>query len=167
MQDWRTPLLLHLPPFTPAAVINVSLYSGQKTTAYNALVRRQLIFPLNRAECILNLSFHRGRKIKQMPHAKTHNAQKISPHSLYCMSAMLRCMCLLQVYSTYVSRILGKFHSVLNPMQCSHGPTTPEWESGLQVMALIIAIWATGQLPDSALPGGSTGSLVSDILGSL
>lgn len=47
---------------TPAAVINVSLYSGQKTAGYNVLVRRQLIFPLNRAEYILNLSFHRGRR---------------------------------------------------------------------------------------------------------
>lgn len=43
----------------------------------------------------------------------------------------------------------------------------PKWESVLQVMELIIAIWAMGQLPDSALPGGSTGRLVSDILGSL
>lgn len=50
------------PPLTPAAVINVSLYSGQKTAGYNVLVRRQLIFPLNRAEYILNLSFHRRRR---------------------------------------------------------------------------------------------------------
>lgn len=47
---------------TPAAVINVSLYSGQKTAGYNVLVKRQLIFPLNRAEYILNLSFHTGRR---------------------------------------------------------------------------------------------------------
>lgn len=46
---------------TPAAVINVSLYSGQKTASYDVLVRRQLIFPpVNRAEYILNLFFHRG-----------------------------------------------------------------------------------------------------------
>lgn len=47
---------------TPAALINVSLYSGQKTAGYNALVRRQLISPLNRAEYILNLSFHTERR---------------------------------------------------------------------------------------------------------
>lgn len=52
----ENPLSLFLP--YPAAVINVSLYSGQKTAGYNVLVRRQLIFPLNRAEYILNLSFH-------------------------------------------------------------------------------------------------------------
>lgn len=45
---------------TPAAVINVSLYSGQKTAGYSVLVRRQLIFPLNRAEYILNLSLQGG-----------------------------------------------------------------------------------------------------------
>lgn len=63
-----------------------------------------------------------------------------------------------------------KIPSILkSPQYSRYGSTmrAHKWESVLQVMELIIAIWATGQLPDSALPGGSTGRLVSDILGSL
>lgn len=64
---------------------------------------------------------------------------------------------------------LAKFHSILNPRSIAMVTTmrAHKWESVLQVMELIIAIWAAGQLPDSAPPGGSTGRLVSDILGSL
>lgn len=57
-----SPPALQSPTFssslTPAAVINVSLYSGQKSASYDVLVRRQLILPINRAEYIFpNLFF--------------------------------------------------------------------------------------------------------------
>lgn len=47
---------------TTAAVINVSLYSAQRTAGYNVLVKRQLILPPTPfKQSIFNLSFHRNR----------------------------------------------------------------------------------------------------------
>lgn len=51
---------------TTAAVINVSLYSGQKTTSYNAQCQKTAdSFPFKQAEYIFNLSSRRNGKKKK------------------------------------------------------------------------------------------------------